>query len=229
MRLLFLADLHGNMVATRAMEPMIQRLKPDEIYFLGDAVGKGPQSRETLDWVRANCSHVIGGNWDIGVGNRKYPNDRYYWDQLGEERMAYLRSLPLEAEVTLAGIRIRLLHGRPITTLLRVQNEKEELEALFQTPAGEFGGVIFADSHRPFFRTLNCGYIMNTGSVGNSMGVPRAHALMLEGWDTEGELLSTIISVPYDNCLAARIAQEDPALPRGESYIREVLTGIYSR
>ena len=111
---------------------------------------------------------------------------------------------------------------------LKVQTEKELLEPLFHTPSGDFDGVIFADSHRPFFRTLDCGYIMNTGSVGNSMGVPRAHALMLEGGDN-GVLLSTILSVPYDNRLAANLAQQDPDLPRGEAYIREILTGIYSR
>ena len=228
MRLLLLADLHGNMVALSAMETVIQQLKPDKILFLGDAVGKGPQSRETLDWVRERCSTVIGGNWDFGVGHMKYPNDAYYWRQLGPERLSYLRSLPMEAEVTLSGLRLRLLHGRPITGLLRVQTEKELLEPLFHTPSGDFDGVIFADSHRPFFRTLDCGYIMNTGSVGNSMGVPRAHALMLEGGDN-GVLLSTILSVPYDNRLAANLAQQDPDLPRGEAYIREILTGIYSR
>ena len=42
-------------------------------------------------------------------------------------------------------------------------------------------------------------------------------------------LLSTVICVPYDNEAAAEIARRDPDLPRKEAYIREVLTGIYSR
>ena len=219
------------MPATLAMDSMIRTLAPDDIYFLGDAVGKGPQSRETCDWVRANCPHVIGGNWDYGIGNREFPNDRYYWDQLGEERLEYLRNLPPEGEVTLSGSRFRLFHGRPVTGLLHAETDKAELESTFRTDRGSFGGVIFADSHRPFFRTLNCGYIMNTGSVGNSMGVTRAHALLLEGTPgpDRSPLLSTVLSVPYDNALAAALARSDPALPKQEAYIREVLTGIYSR
>lgn len=231
MRILFLADLHGNMVAAQAMESVIRDLSPDDIWFLGDAVGKGPQSAETCDWVREHCRHFIGGNWDYGIGGREFPADAYYWDQLGPERMQWLNALPREAELTFSGIRFRLFHGRPVTGLLQSDSDKQLLEAVFRTPSGSFGGAIFADSHRPFFRTFSCGYLMNTGSVGNSMGVPNAHALLLEG--TPGEekkpLLSTILCVPYDNEAAAEIARRDPGLPRKEAYIREVLTGIYSR
>ena len=116
MRILFLADLHGNMVATEAMEKMIRFLAPDDIWFLGDAVGKGPQSRETCDWVRANCRHFIGGNWDYGIGGREFSEDGYFWDQLGEERMAWLNSLPLEDELTVCGQRFRLFRAFSLPT-----------------------------------------------------------------------------------------------------------------
>ena len=65
-KILFLADLHGNMPATLALEKEIEKIKPDDIWFLGDAVGKGPESDKTLDWVRKNCNHFIAGNWDLG-------------------------------------------------------------------------------------------------------------------------------------------------------------------
>lgn len=42
MKIVLLADLHGNMVATEAMERELDRIGPDEVWFLGDAVGKGP-------------------------------------------------------------------------------------------------------------------------------------------------------------------------------------------
>ena len=40
MKIVLLADLHGNMVATKAMEQELDRIRPDEVYFLGDAIGK---------------------------------------------------------------------------------------------------------------------------------------------------------------------------------------------
>ena len=54
-KIILLADLHGNMPATLAMEKEINRIEPDEIWFLGDAVGKGPESDQTCDWVRIHC------------------------------------------------------------------------------------------------------------------------------------------------------------------------------
>ena len=47
-KILFLADLHGNMPATLALEKEIDKIKPDDVWFLGDAVGTaGILFRET--------------------------------------------------------------------------------------------------------------------------------------------------------------------------------------
>ena len=232
MKIVMLADLHGNLPATLAMEKMLETVKPDEVWFLGDAVGKGPSNAETCDWVRQHCTLCLGGNWDYGIGGKEFPEDGYFWNQLGAERMAWLNSLPREAEVTISGVRFRLFHGRPVTELMRVQDDKDKLGKAFHTENGDFGGVIFADSHRPFVRALHDGYIINTGSVGNSLGVNRAHALLVEGEKdcaAPAPILFTILSVPYDNQAAADIARRDPALPHQASYINEVTTGVYSR
>ena len=231
MKIVMLADLHGNLPATLAMDAMLQQVQPDEVWFLGDAVGKGPSNAETCDWVRSHCTLCLGGNWDYGIGGKEFAEDGYFWAQLGPERMDWLKNLPREAEVTLGGIRFRLFHGRPVTPLMRVNDDKELLGQAFHTGKGDFGGVIFADSHRPFVRSLQDGYIINTGSVGNSLGVNRAHALLVEGekGDTPSPLMFTILSVPYDNQAAADIARQDEHLPHRDAYINEIITGKYSR
>ena len=35
MKIVLLADLHGNMVATEAMEKELDRIQPDDVWFLG--------------------------------------------------------------------------------------------------------------------------------------------------------------------------------------------------
>ena len=232
MKIAFIGDLHGNYVATQALEKELRRLQVDEIWFLGDAVGKGPQNPQTCDWVRANCKVCIGGNWDYGIGGKEFAEDGYFWAQLGPERMEWLRTLPRETDCWISGTHFRLFHGRPVTPLISVQEDKAVFAEAFRANGETYTGIIFADSHRPFVRTLNDGYALNTGSVGNSMGVPKAHDLIIDGElgsQADAPMTMTILSVPYDNEAAAAIARQDVNLPHRESFIKEVLTGIYSR
>ncbi len=231
MKIAMIGDLHGNYVATLALEKALEKVKPDEIWFLGDAVGKGPHSRQTCDWVRSHCTRFVGGNWDYGIGGREFSEDGYFWDQLGEERLAWLNSLPREMNAYISGVHFRLFHGRPVTPLMSAQTDKEILGAAFRAHGVNYTGIIFADSHRPFVRTLAEGYAINTGSVGNSLGVPRAHALIVEGemGQEPAPLTMSILAVPYDNEAAAQAAREDAELPHREAFINEVLTGVYSR
>ena len=230
MKIVLLADLHGNMVATKAMEREIDKIGPDDIWFLGDAVGKGPESDKTCDWVRRFCTHCIAGNWDRGLSMNREQHP-FYRDQIGAEQFDWLDSLPLEDELTISGIRFRLVHGRFLDPLYISSDPDEKLRAGFRFRDGrpEAGGLICADSHRPFIRPLVGGYAMNTGSVGNNLGVTRAHALLLEGEDRPAPLKITVLSVPYDNQKAADIADLYPDLPLREAYKNEVLTGVYSR
>ncbi|MBR0464375.1 MAG: metallophosphoesterase family protein [Clostridia bacterium] len=230
MKIVLLADLHGNMVATEAIAREIDRIRPDEIWFLGDAVGKGPESDKTCDWVRQNCHRCIAGNWDRGLSQNR-AGQPFYAAQIGEERFAWLDALPLEDELELSGFRFRLVHGRFLDPLYQSFDADSQLmEGLrFHDGRPDANGLICADSHRPFVRPLVGGYAMNTGSVGNSISLPRAHALLLEGEKGPAPLRMTILSVPYDNHAAAERADLFPDLPMKAAYQREVLTGIYSR
>ena len=237
-KILFLADLHGNMVATERLAEEIKKIQPDDIWFLGDAVGKGPENHKTLDWVRSNCKHFISGNWDVGVAaGTKNPYweaaDIFYWNQLGKERLEWLESLPAEDEVLISGISFRLFHGRPIDKNYHSYLSMDELVSGFTDTKGKLhGGFISADCHMPYIREHHMGYAINTGSVGNSLGVPRIHALLIEGELGSAELSPismNILSIPYDNQRAADVVDDYPNLPNKEAFKNEVLTGVYSR
>lgn len=233
-KIIILADLHGNMTAASAMENEINAVSPDEIWFLGDAVGKGPQSAETCDWVRKNCSCCIGGNWDywLSDNDNTYKDNDFFRRQLGEERLKWLGGLPREFDALISGVRFRLFHGRPAASLVNGWDSDEILADFFIDGGKTYGGIICADSHRPFIRSTHSGYAVNTGSIGNSLGVPKAHALLLEGeagCPEPAPLRMTVLSVPYDNKAAAEIARQTEGLPAKKSYINEILTGVYSR
>ena len=237
-KILFLADIHGNMPAVEALEKEIERIQPDDIWFLGDAVGKGPENDKAIDWVRSRCKHFIRGNWDDYVCNSYrngvWPQNSFYWKQIGEERIQWLESLSYEDEVLISGHWFRLLHGRPVDRLYQAYDDFETLMMGFESKIfnRQYNGYICADSHMPYFRACKLGYAMNTGSVGNSIGIPNVHALILEGEigaENKSAIRYEILSIPYDNQAAADVAENYPELPDRGCYQREVLTGIYSR
>ena len=51
MLIALIADLHGNRPATEALERDLALTKPEEIWCLGDLVGKGPSNVYTCDWA----------------------------------------------------------------------------------------------------------------------------------------------------------------------------------
>ena len=233
-KILLLSDLHGNRTATEKMAEEIREIAPDRVIFLGDAVGKGPSSDFTCDWVRENCDTVIGGNWDYGIGTQIFPADSFFWNQLGPERLKWLSKLPREAELRLSGLTFRLVHGRPTLPLIQGGDPDETLVQLFTLPDGKtYDGAIFGDSHRPFFRTLGGAYIINTGSVGNNLGgFPHAFAILLEGKEEctkRSAIRVTVINVPYDRSEEMRIAAAKNELPKQDAYLKEIETGHYGR
>lgn len=231
MRIALIADLHGNLPALNAVAADIARRRIDKIWCLGDLVGKGPSSRETFDWAVSHCEIILRGNWDEGIGRKHFaPNDQFYYDQLGEERMEILRTLPLEHSCMLSGRRVRFIHGRPVMPVLQSANDTaESLDWLFE-PC--FDTVIYADIHRAGLNVLNSGrLIASIGSVGNSLRIPMAQYAILEceaGAETAAFDLQ-FIYLPYDRERALDDARNAQDMPKREAYLQEIATGVYGR
>jgi predicted phosphodiesterase len=227
MRIALISDLHGNMTAVRALEEDLKKRVPDEVWCLGDLVGKGPNSDQSFDWVMEHCQAIIGGNWDYGIGRKEFPRDSFYHRQLGEERLEKLSMLPLEKQLNMSGRKIRLIHGRPV--MPRLLNIQDSREAFMELLEPDYNILMYGDCHRQGARTLG-GQIINIGSVGNGLGVPMVQYLILEG--DPGEKPATMnlcfITLPYDNRAAEAEARKQAELPDLEAYITEVLTGVYA-
>lgn len=232
-KIAFVADLHGNWPAVCALEEDLRRQQPDRIICLGDVVGKGPSNALTYDWAMKNCDLIIGGNWDYGVGEKAFPMDAAYWNQLGEERLAVLRSLPRESEMMLSGRRVRLMHGRPVmNTLITVKDSLEDIQPFFTDAQGKpYDVVLYADAHRQAMRTVNPGLFINTGSVGNGLGVAYCCYAIVEAepGDAPAPFEVRLRQLPYDRAQAVRDAEAAPDVPRIDTYINEIKTAVYSR
>lgn len=228
-----IADLHGNWPATEAVAKDIERRGIRKIWCLGDVVGKGPSSDRTFDWAARACEFILQGNWDEGIGNRLFPRDQFYYDQLGESRMRALVDFPMEHICYISGKKMRLFHGRPIMPEPFFVHEEHDLLAPYFEP--DYQVVGYGDVHRQGVRLFGYGSLLfNTGSVGNGFGIPMAQYAILRGeLDSreEAALDVNMVMVPYDREQAIRDTLEAQArgLVNGDLFIREIQSGRYAR
>ena len=124
MKLVIVADIHGNYDAWRALPEDY-----DELWVLGDLVNYGPQPGEVIDEVREKASLAVQGNHDHAVAHddgskwtSRYrtmaeATRKYTSSILNAAQKAYLRTLPLQAEAERDGCLFHLVHAMPSNPL----------------------------------------------------------------------------------------------------------------
>lgn len=235
-----ISDIHGNIPALEAVLADIRSRDISLIICLGDLAGKGPQPAEAVDLIRENCNVVIQGNWDDFLPNDT-DQDTIKWHQarLGEERLAYLERLPFHHDFWISGKRVRLLHASAKSVHHRVQphHSEEERAAMFENTewTGDFldGGkphiVGYGDIHSAYLQHLDCGTLLNAGSVGNPLDFPESSYVLMKGHLGDKEPIPysiEFIRVPYEIEEAVNRARE-AGMPESEPYIKELRTAVY--
>ena len=104
-RYLVMSDIHANLPALEAV--LADALPYDEVWFLGDLVGYGPDPNECIERVRELPCTSLAGNHDWAVLGRLDLNSfnrdaraAYTWtrEELTTESREYLSDLPSRAE-----------------------------------------------------------------------------------------------------------------------------------
>jgi diadenosine tetraphosphatase ApaH/serine/threonine PP2A family protein phosphatase len=98
-----ISDIHGNIDALKAVMADIDAQTVTSIHCLGDIVGYGAAPSECLTIVRSRCETTVMGNHDLMTANpgvrlaseRVAAGIRYAQDNLSEQDLEWLRSLPL--------------------------------------------------------------------------------------------------------------------------------------
>jgi predicted phosphodiesterase len=238
-RIAGISDLHGNTPALEAVFEDIDRRGICRIMCLGDLAGKGPDSPRAVDMVRGRCESAVTGNWDFSIANPR-PTEpawlRFDWyrAQLGEDRLAYMRSLPVYLEFYMSGRFVRLCHASPHDLWHRtfLATDTEERLRLF-APIGTTGKTAdvigYGDIHWAYVDSFEGKMMFNTGSVGNPLEITQASYAIMEG-DYGSEALSpfsvAIVRVPYDieKAVAEALASDMPFI---EEYVNELRTAEY--
>ena len=192
MRILILADIHGNWPALQALnEPC------DVCLCLGDLVDYALEPAPCIDWVRRNAHHVVRGNHDHGAAQNVTIQGRNGFryltavtrpltrERLGEEDLRYLSRLPLTQMVTLDDTRFLLVHATPRDPM----DEYAPPDVAFwerRLQNVEADVICVGHTHQPYVLEVGDKLVINPGSVGQPRdGDPRASYAVIEDFKVE--------------------------------------------
>ena len=184
-RIAALSDVHGNVAALEAVRKAVKREKPDAILVAGDLVLNGPEPVATLDAIRemeSDGALVVAGNTDVAVADGDY-TAAFPWmtegvpdsiiaaaewarEQLGDERVDWLRRLPAERRLRVGDLLVLVTHASPGS---QTQGFDQALDAsvVFERAARTDARVICCGhTHVPEVRDLGFKWIVNDGSAG---------------------------------------------------------------
>ena len=228
MRIAIFSDIHGNLPALDAvLADLAAQSEIERTYCLGDLVGYAPFPNEVTERIRASGIPTIVGNYDDGTGfdrddcgcaykepEAKALGDRSFaWTKahVTEENKSFLRALPREIRLTLAGVRILLVHGSP-----RRVNEylyEDRPVASFQrlAAASDADVIVFGHTHIPYTKRVDGVLFVNIGSVGKPKdGDPRACYIILELRDGNVDVHYRRVAYPVETVADAIRRSELP-------------------
>jgi putative phosphoesterase len=187
MRILLVADIHGNWPALQAIDEPF-----DLCLCLGDLVDYCLEPGPCIDWVRRRAKYAVRGNHDHGVAQNVMlagqNGFRYLTSvtrplsrqRLEKNDLRYLAMLPLTQSITFEDTRFLLVHATPRDPLdeyalpdvpfweRRLQDVEADL-------------ICVGHTHYPYILQVGNKLVINPGSVGLPRdGDPRASYAVLE-------------------------------------------------
>ncbi len=251
-----ISDIHGNLEALKTVLDDIEKRNIQQIYCLGDIIGKGMHSEECLNLVKQNAQVIVKGNWEefISKGKESFPKkkdiERYEFleQQLSKDNINYLKTLPFFYEFYISGRLVRIYHATPSNTIDSILNI-DTLENYYQQflsseniKSKEIADiVIYGHTHMQYMQKLYNRTLINAGSVGNSFDIFR-------NAEKDGKIENTItvsyviikgiynsmnlddfISIEFVNLpynIEKELVQNELNIEK-EEYAKELQTGVY--
>ena len=184
-RIAVLSDVHGNATALDAVRKALKKEKPDAVIVAGDHVMNGPQPAATVDALReleAAGATIVQGNTDIAVADFDYAA-AFPWftdgvpdahraaaewahDELGDERLSWLRRLPSERRLMLDETMVLACHASPGSQTQGFDAQLDPSVVLERISRTDARVICCGHTHLPDIRDLGWKVIVNDGSAG---------------------------------------------------------------
>jgi predicted phosphodiesterase len=227
-----LSDIHGNLPALAEVRKAVDSARPDYVAICGDLVMNGPDPAGAVDLVRElerSGAFVIVGNTDVAVADGDYTAafpwfaegvpDSYQaaaeWarDQLGDERIDWLRRLPSERRLRVGddgsphGDLVLFCHGSPGSLTAGLAVDLDAVVTMERLSGTDARVIVCGHTHVPEVREVGWRTIVNAGSAGYIFdGDPTASWALIE---FEENVVHVVIErTPYDVMAAANAVSE---------------------
>lgn len=226
MRVLLIADIHGNRAALEAI-----REPHDVCLFLGDLVDYGPEPGACIEWVQKHAHHSVRGNHDHGVAQNVEVQGvggfrfltactrPFTVAAVNAEQRRFLAGLPTSKLVTLGGKRFLMVHATPRDPM----DEYASADVAFWAPrlAGlKVDFVCVGHTHQPYMLDVNGITVINPGSVGLSRdGDPRVGYAVVD----DGQVEMKRIDYPVDDTV--RAVQTSDIHPTAKQMLADIYRG----
>ena len=184
-RVAVLSDVHGNLAALEAVRKAVEREKPDAVIVAGDLVMNGPDPAGAVDAIRdmeASGATIVQGNTDVAVADFDYAA-AFPWfadgipdtflaaaewahDELGDDRLGWLRRLPSERRLVLEDTMILACHASPGSQTQGFDAQLDPSVMLESVSRTDARIICCGHTHLPDVRDLGWKIIVNGGSAG---------------------------------------------------------------
>jgi predicted phosphodiesterase len=205
-----LSDVHGVLPALEAVRKALKKERPDHVLITGDHVLQGPDPAGVVDALRemeTSGATIVQGNTDVAVADFDYSaafpwftdgvpdafRDAAEWahDQLGDERVAWLRRLPSERRLMLEDTMVLGCHASPGSQTQGFDTQLDPTVTIERISKTDARVICCGHTHLPEVRDLGWKLIVNAGSAGWVFdGDPTASwaLLTVDGEDVTAEI-----------------------------------------
>ena len=245
-RVLVISDVHGNLAALEAIVAKLPSLKPDQVAILGDHALFGPKPAETIDLIRklqSSGALVTAGTGDIAVADLDYAASfpslagglppalkasvEWASDELDDDRIEWLRSLPTERRLRYGEIGITFCHASPGSRTIPLSADLDPsttLELISQTDSRV---VCVGFTHVARVKDYGWKVLVDAGSVGLPYDGDATAAFTVVDIDPEAKTINAEVyraSSATERPLLLPRPGTSPALPRQHRNTIERLT-----
>jgi putative phosphoesterase len=227
MRILLLADIHGNWPALQAVAA-----EPHDLCLcLGDLVDYALEPGPCIEWARQHARYIVRGNHDHGVAQNVVINGkagfRYLTavtravtrERLSADDLRFLGRLPVTRTVTVDNTRFLLVHASPRDPLDEYAPADPDFWAR-RLANVDVDVVCVGHTHHPYVLEVGEKLVINPGSVGQPRdGDPRASYAIIEDYRVELKR----VEYPIEKTLEVIQAS---SLPEGD---KEMLVEVFRK